>query len=144
MAMSPLSARSAAVTMSSDRLSGTAGSFSGSPAPAPPLSTVMPSPAGTGIRSLSGEGRLPRPILQETGHPGSSVLRREQSGERQSFVLKASVQVGIEGQVDGLLSSGNRDRRAARIARGHRLGSLVDLIVGDKLVGQADRGCFLR
>src|SRR5215472_15635640 len=97
--MSELSARSAAITISSER-----------PSPDAPVPSVI-------VASLlpSGERRLTRSILHETFHARALVLCREQAGEVQPLDLQASVEVDVEAAVDGLLGGSQRERRAARV-----------------------------
>src|SRR5580692_8775843 len=99
MATSVLSARSAAISMSRDRLSPSPGS----PGPGPPAPS---SPAGKA--SLSGA------VLDEAAHAGPGVLGGEQPGELQPLDLQAGVQVGLQALVDGLLGRPQRHRRAGR------------------------------
>src|SRR5215472_12470924 len=98
--MSVLSARSAAITISSER----PGS-SGASVP----SVIVASPLPSGERGLA------RSILHEAAHARALVLGREQASEMQSLDLEAGVEVDVEAVVDGLLGGAQRERRAARI-----------------------------
>src|ERR1039457_4457462 len=106
MATSALSARSAAVTMSSERLSPgsvtPAPSFAPAPAPSPAVA-----PSGSSVSSACERG-LPWPILDETPHPCPLVLRGEQAGEVQPLDLEPGVEVNFKALVDGLLRGAER------------------------------------
>src|SRR5271165_1021964 len=112
--MSLLSARSAAVTMSSDGL------------PAGSIGSIIAA-ASLSAASSTAEGGLSWPILQEAAHPGSGVLGAEQTREASSLDLQACRQVRLKPDVDCLLGGGQRDRRAASIGGSHRAGGRVDL-----------------
>src|ERR1700685_2887191 len=143
MVTSALSAGSAAVTMSSERLS------PGSVTPAPSFAaarSLAPAPIGCSLsspgpgwqHSSPGEPGLPWPILDETAHSCPLVLGGEQPGEVQPLDLEAGVEIYVKPLVDGLLRGAQRDSGAAGIAVHHLPRRLVDLRVRDDLVHQAD------
>src|ERR1700689_4797178 len=113
MAMSELSARSAAITMSSERLSSSPPSPPKPPpsprAPSPPAGSMLPSVI-VGSPLPSGELRLPRSILHEAAHAGALVLRREQAGEVQPLDFEPSIEISVKAGVDRLLGGPQRDR----------------------------------
>src|SRR5712692_2802140 len=129
MATSALSARSAAVTRSSERPS--PGSITGAP-------SFVAAPGGCAV-SAAGERCLPWPILDETAHSCPLVLGGEQPGEVQPLDLEPGVEVDIEALIDGLLRGAQRDGRTAGIAAHQAPRRLVDLRVRDDLVHQAHR-----
>src|SRR5450432_3431420 len=142
MVTSALSARSAAVTMSSERPS------PGSVTAAPSLAGDSAVREGDGMgrprarpgrqRSPPGERGLPWPILDETAHPCPLVLSGEQPGEVQSLDLEPGVEIYVQSLVNGLLRGAQRDGGAAGIAVHHLPRCLVHLRVRDDLVHQAD------
>src|SRR5260221_13879404 len=101
MAMSELSARSAPITISSERPS-SAGTTDWS---LPSVIVASPLPlacrrrlraAGDYVLLPAGELRLARSILHETLHARALVLGREQAREVQPLDLKPGVQVGVQ------------------------------------------------
>src|SRR5450631_314287 len=110
MATSVLSARRAAISMSSDTSSLAAGSPGGSPGSAGSL----PGSAG----SLPGKAGLSRSVVHEAAHAGPGVLRGEQPGELQPLDLQAGAQVDLQAVVDGLLG-GPQGERGAGSVPGH-------------------------
>src|SRR5215813_8869102 len=120
--MSLLSARSAAVTMSSDGL--------------PVGSIIAAASSFVGIRwSPAAEGGLPRPILQEAAHAGPRILGGEHADEAHPLVFQSRCQVGLEADVDGLLCGGKRESRASREPGRQLAGRVIHLIVRHDLVG---------
>src|SRR5215469_4345416 len=112
--MSLLSARSAAVTMSSDGL--------------PVGSIIAAASSFVGTRcSPPAEGGLPRPILQEAAHARPRILGREHADEARPFVLQPRGQVGVEADVDGLFRSGKCESGARRETDRQLASRLVDL-----------------
>src|SRR5215469_17199476 len=103
MARSELSARSAAITISSERPSSprSAGALSKSCAPVPSVIVASLLP--------SGERRLTRSILHETVHARALVLGREQPGEVQPLDLQAGIHVDVKALVDRLLGGTQRE-----------------------------------
>src|SRR5260370_33892443 len=101
MATSALSARSAAVTRSSERPS--PGSITGAP-------SFVAAPGG-GAVSAAGERCLPWPILDQTAHSCPLVLGGQQPREVQPLDLDPRIEVDIEATSDGLLRCGQRHAR---------------------------------
>src|ERR1700735_1141591 len=124
MATSVLSARRAAMSMSSDRSS-------------PPWRATAGSEPGT-TGSPPGKAGLPGAVLDEAAHAGLGILGGEQAREVQSLDLQPSVEVGLQPLVDGLLGRPQRPRRAGREALRELDRGRLHLDVRDHLVDQAD------
>ncbi len=64
--------------------------------------------------SLSGEGGLAGPVLDERTHAGPLVVGREQRGEQVALQLQSAGQVAVQAAVDGGLGGRERDGGAGR------------------------------
>src|ERR1039457_4868791 len=133
MATSLLSARSAAISMSSDTSLLSAALLAGSPAASPGSAGSFPGKAG-----------LPRSVLDEAAHARLGVLGSEQPGEVQPLDLQPGVQIDLKPLVAGLLGAPPRPAGPGPNPRGELERRRVALGVRNHLVDQADGQCLGR
>src|SRR5215469_3752696 len=124
--MSLLSARSAAVTISSDG------------PPAGSVGSIVTAASLSAISSPAEDG-LPRAILHEATHPGPGVFGGKQACEASALEVQTGCQIRLKPGIDGVLGGCQCDRWRTRVGSGHLARRCVHLIVGHYLVGNPDR-----